>query len=150
MSRRLDGWCIGQLGIRTVWHVVQTAGPLLNSGIPNKKTSLQRSDFVQQNAANYKPTNILFKKKILKINKRKGLRVAAIYETPPEVAHDHPLGSGWGWTGMPKKKKSKKHSENWLSSFTQFNDPPPIIQYCPILTPSNQTSQGSSIPVLLP
>jgi hypothetical protein len=26
LTRRPDGWCIGQLGVRTEWHVVRTAG----------------------------------------------------------------------------------------------------------------------------
>jgi len=50
------------LGNQFFWLVdcAESSGSTLNSGIPVKKASLQRSDFVQQNEANYKLTNSLF------------------------------------------------------------------------------------------
>jgi len=54
MTRRSDGWQGIEISdLQIVQNFLET---LLNSGIPDKKTSLQRSDFVQQNVTNYKLT----------------------------------------------------------------------------------------------
>jgi len=54
MTHRPDGW--QGIEFSALQNVQNLLEALLNSGIPVKKTSLQRSDFVQQNVANYKLT----------------------------------------------------------------------------------------------
>jgi len=66
----LDSWASGRYDKssrrlaenRIFWLVnfAESSRSTLNNGIPVKKASLQRSDFVQQNVANYKLTIFLF------------------------------------------------------------------------------------------